>query len=87
MKNWQSVVTDVNVGQAVVNARERATVLTAGTARGVTEMTAAGVRVQTTELVDAARLEGQATALDHTLTLLTQPYARHPGYQQQWRPR
>ncbi|MFD7477496.1 DUF6221 family protein [Streptomyces sp. NPDC059837] len=50
-------------------------------------MSATGVAVQTAELVDAARLEGQAVALSHTLALLVQAYARHPGYRQEWRPR
>jgi hypothetical protein len=87
MQNWQLVVADVNSRQAVVDACERATVLAAGAARRVTEMTAAGIPMQTGDLVDAARLEGQAAAWSHALALLAQPYARHPDYQQEWRPR
>ncbi|MFE7324729.1 DUF6221 family protein [Streptomyces sp. NPDC057565] len=87
MQNWQSVVADVNSRQAVVDACERATVLAAGATRRVTEMMATGIPVQTDDLVDAARLEGQAAALSHALALLAQPYARHPDYRQEWRPR
>ncbi|MER5539473.1 DUF6221 family protein [Streptomyces mirabilis] len=70
-----------------MDACERTTVLAADATRRVTEMSAPGVAVQTAEFVDAARLEGQAVALSHTLALLVQPYARHPGYRQERRPR
>ncbi|MFE2320329.1 DUF6221 family protein [Streptomyces sp. NPDC059441] len=70
-----------------MDACERTTILADGATRRVTEMSATGVAVQTAELVDAARLEGQAVALSHTLALLVQAYARHPGYRQEWRPR
>ncbi|MFE2839866.1 DUF6221 family protein [Streptomyces mirabilis] len=87
VQDWQSVVADVNTRQAVVDARQRTTILAAGATRRGTDMSAAGVAVQTAELVDAARLEGQAAALSHTLALLAQPHARHPGCRQEWRPR
>jgi hypothetical protein len=68
----------VNAGQAAVDACERVTILATGVTRRVSDMTAAGVPVQTVELVDAARLEGRAAALSHALALLARPYARHP---------
>ncbi|MFF4796572.1 MULTISPECIES: DUF6221 family protein [unclassified Streptomyces] len=87
MQNWQAVVADVNAKQAIVDACERATILAAGATRKITDMTAAGVAVPTAELVDAARLEGQAAALSRALSVLAQPHARHPEYRQEWRPR
>ncbi|MEU0837074.1 DUF6221 family protein [Streptomyces sp. NPDC056231] len=87
MQNWQADVAEVNAKQAIVDACERATVLAAGAARKITEMTAAGVTVPTAEFVDAAWLEGQAAALSRALSVLAQPHARHPEYRQDWRPR
>lgn len=77
-------VADVNARQAVVDACERATIPAAAATRPVSDTTAAGVPVQTGELLDAARLEGRAAALSHTRAHLARPYARHPDYRQEW---
>ncbi|MGW9031605.1 DUF6221 family protein [Streptomyces sp. NPDC055722] len=83
MQNWQADVANVNAKQAVVDACERATILAAGATRKITDMTAAGVAVPKVELIDAARLEGQATSLSHALSVLAQPHARHPECRQE----
>ncbi|MGX4694728.1 hypothetical protein [Streptomyces sp. JNUCC 63] len=61
-------------------------ILAAGATRKITEMTAGGT-VPAAELVDAARLEGQAATLSRALSVLAQPHARHPKYRQERRPR
>lgn len=86
LQHWQREVAELNARQAVVDNCERWSVSADEAGRRLAERSAAGLGVEPAEALEAARLEGGATALIHAVATLALPYQRHPGYREAWRP-
>lgn len=86
MQHWQREVAELNAKQAVVDNCERWSLAADEAGRRIAGMSAAGVGVAPAEALEAARLEGCATAMVHVVAMLALPYQRHPGYREAWRP-
>jgi hypothetical protein len=86
LQHWQREVAELNAKQAVVDDCERWSRIAAEAGRRIAGMSAAGVGVEPAEALEAARLDGCATAMVHVVATLALPYQRHPEYRKAWRP-
>ncbi|MFF0729860.1 DUF6221 family protein [Streptomyces sp. NPDC004134] len=86
LQHWQREVAELNAKQAVVDNCERWSLIAGEVGRRVAERSAAGLGVEPAEALEAARLDGCATAMIHVVATLALPYQRHPGYREAWRP-
>ncbi|WP_240662061.1 DUF6221 family protein [Streptomyces sp. WAC 06738] len=86
LQHWQREVAELNAKQAVVDHCERWTLMADEAGRRIAERSAAGLGVEPAEALEAARLDGCATAVIHVVATLALPFQRHPGYREAWRP-